>query len=279
MSLLRRIEKSLDQRLRSIFSGGEGGDAGPGAREAVELYRDALDQIASRATAGKRGDRIFPFNLITIELRAEDAERKAVLETLFDPGQLGDDIRATLKEERVTPPEDLTVAVRYPAVNHEDDALVEMRVICERREPPQKAVAGTIARPTSIELVPARLLTVTGVSSATEFILDRPRINLGREAEIADALGRTIRRNELYFPESAHEANPSVSRAHAHIRFDAASGEWRIFDDGSSIGTTLFREGRRIDVPAHAGRGVALRPGDEIYLGQVRLLFESRPAR
>ena len=30
----------------------------------------------------------------------------------------------------------------------------------------------------------------------------------------------------------------------------------------------------RIDVPAHAGRGVALRAGDEIYLGQVRLQFE-----
>ncbi len=120
----------------------------------------------------------------------------------------------------------------------------------------------------------ARLLTITGVSSAAEFTLDRPRINLGREAEITDALGRAIRRNELFFSESAHEANPSVSRAHAHIRFDASSGEWRIFDDGSSIGTTLFREGRRIDVPAHAGRGVALRAGDEIYLGQVRLQFE-----
>jgi FHA domain-containing protein len=269
MSLLRRIEKSLDQRLRSIFSGGDGGEDAPGAREAIELYHDALDQIAKRATAGKRGDRIFPFNLITIELAAENAERKVVLETLFDVGQLGDDIRATLKEERVTPPADLTVAVKFP-----EEALVEMRVVCERGEPPQKAAAGMIARPTLVEMTPARLLTVTGVSSAAEFMLDRPRVNLGREAEITDSLGRAIRRNELFFPESAHEANPSVSRAHAHIRFEASSGEWRIFDDGSSIGTTLFRDGRRIDVPAHAGRGVALRAGDEIYLGQVRLRFE-----
>ncbi len=55
------------------------------------------------------------------------------------------------------------------------------------------------------------------------------------------------------------------------ISVSTRPGEWRIFDDGSSIGTTLFRDGRRIDVPAHAGRGVALRSGDEIYLGQVRL--------
>ncbi len=88
-------------------------------------------------------------------------------------------------------------------------------------------------------------------------------------------MGRTIRCNELSFPEEAHEANPSVSRSHAHVAFDGASGQWRIFDDGSSLGTVLFREGRRIDVPAHAGRGVALRPGDEIYLGQVRLRFEA----
>jgi hypothetical protein len=266
MRLLRRIEKSLDQRLRTIFSGGE---EKAGAREAVELYRDALDQIASRAPAGTRGDRIFPFNLITIELAADNAERKAVLETLFDPGQLGDDIRATLKDERVTPPTDLTVAVKYP-----EGALVEMRVICERgkNEPvPAAAPPADMA----IEITPARLVTITGVSSSPEFSLERPRINLGREAEITDALGRAVRRNELFFPEQAHEANPSVSRAHAHIRFDAPSGEWRIFDDGSSIGTTLFREGRRIDVPAHAGRGVALRAGDEIYLGQVRLQFES----
>jgi hypothetical protein len=266
MSLLRRIEKSLDQRLRSIFSGG---NEEPGAREAVELYRDALDQIASRATAGKRGERIFPFNLITIELRAEDAERKAVLETLFDPGQFGDDIRATLKEERVTPPAELTVAVKYP-----ENPQVEMRVICERGKAAPAVAAPVIPSAALVEMRPARLVTITGVASAAEFALEHPRINLGREQEITDAMGRAIRRNELFFPEQAHEANASVSRSHAHIRFDAPSGDWRIFDDGSSIGTTLFRAGRRIDVPAHAGRGVALKPGDEIYLGQVRLLFE-----
>jgi len=268
MSLLRRIEKSLDQRLRSIFAGNQDE---PGAREAIELYRDALDQISNRATAGKRGDRIFPFNRITVELAVDNAERKAVLETIFDPGQFGDDVRSTLKEERVTPPDDLTVFVHYP-----ENALVEMRVLCER-DKTEPAPAAPVPPPTAavVPLLPARLLTVTGVSSASEFYLDRPRINLGREAEITDSLGRAIRRNELCFPEAAHEANASVSRAHAHLRFDPASNEWRIFDDGSSIGTTLFREGRRIDVPAHAGRGVALRHGDEIYLGQVRLQFET----
>jgi FHA domain len=272
MNLLRRIEKSLDHRLRAIFSGG--GDE-PGAREGIELYRDALDQIAARATVGKRGDRIFPFNRITIELHAADPERKAVLETLFDPGQLGDDIRSVLEEERVIPPAELTVFVHYS-----EGALVEMRILCEKTEKTVRIEAALaapieIAPPAPAALVPVRLITITGVASSPELPLDRARINLGREEEVLDAMGRVFRHNDLSFPESAHVANASVSRAHAHILFDSASGQWRIFDDGSSLGTTLFRDGRRIDVPAHASRGVALRPGDEIYLGQARLRFEA----
>jgi hypothetical protein len=260
MSILRRIEKTLDERLRGIFGGG----ASPGSSEAIELYRDALDQIASRASVAKSGNRKFPFNRITVELRADDPERKAVLETVFDAGHFGDDVRTTLKEERVTPPADLTVVVSYP-----ETPQAEVRVICERTDH-----ANLPAARQTVQIVPARLLTIIGISSAPEFALEQQIVNLGREEQVVDSLGRAVRRNELFFPEAAHEANPSVSRSHAHIRFDGAAGEWRIFDDGSSIGTTLFRKGKRIDVPAHAGRGVALRPGDEIYLGQVRLRFE-----
>jgi hypothetical protein len=213
---------------------------------------------------------MFPFNLITIELAAQNAERRTVLETLFDAGPLVDDIRAKLKEEGVTTPGDLTVFVRYP-----EEATAEIRVICERTEnttgnTPAAPVPASVAAP--IAMRAARLITTTGISSALRFDLNQPRVNLGRESEVVDALGRTIRRNDLYFVENAHEANASVSRSHAHIRLEA--GDWRIYDDGSSIGTSIVREGRLIAVPAHASRGVALRAGDEIYLGQVRLRFE-----
>lgn len=259
MSVLRKIEKSLDGRLRSMFSG----NSEPGAREAVELYRDALDQIANRATPGNRGDRLLPFNLITIELRADDPDRKAVLEALFEPRQLSEDIAATLKAERVTPPNDLTVAIRFPP-----EAEHELRVLCEKVVPEPKATAPA-------HMPPAYLITVVGASTPERLSLETWRINLGRVEDVQDTTGRTIRHNEMFFPDAAHEANPGVSRAHAHIAFDPESGDWRIFDDGSSLGTTLFRNGKRIDVPAHGGRGVALRPHDEIYLGQVRLRYES----
>jgi FHA domain len=262
MAFLKQIEKALDQRLRSIF-GGSGSE--PGAREAVELYRDALDQISARASVGKRGDRIFPFDLIRIELMATTPERKAVLETLFEPGQMVDDIRASLLEERVTAPRELAVQIHFPP-----EAAAELRVICEKAAgqlPESREQAG-------IPATPAKLIAKSGVASAEIFSVERPHVNIGRVPEVVDSVGRPVRRNDLHFPEGADEANSTVSRSHAHLRFDSAGGEWRIYDDGSSLGTSIFREGRRIEVPAHASRGVALRPGDEIYLGQACLLFE-----
>lgn len=256
MSILRRIEKAMDHRLRAIFAGGSDE---PGAREAIELYCEALDLIAARVSVGKRSERLFPFNSITIELMAKNPERKAVLEALFDAGQIAADIRATLDEERAAPPADLAVMVHYP-----EDATSELRVFCEKAE----KSAGPAAVPVA-ELKPARLCT-----PKLEFALNRPIVNLGRENEVLDTAGHVIRRNDLYFPEVDFAESATVSRKHAHIRFDQTGGDWRIFDDGSSLGTCLFREGRRIEVPGHASRGVALKDGDEINLGQVRLHFE-----
>jgi hypothetical protein len=262
MAFLKQIEKALDQRLRGIFGGSA---SEPGAREAVELYRDALEQISARASVGKRGDRIFPFDVIRIELMATNPERKAVLETLFEPGQMAEDIRASLVEERVAAPRELAVQIHFPP-----DAATELRVICEKAAS-QLQQSG---EPASLPATPAKLITKSGISSAEIFSVERPHVNIGRVPEVVDSVGRPVRRNDLHFPERAHEANSTVSRSHAHLRFDSASGEWRIYDDGSSLGTSIFRDGRRIEVPAHASRGVALRPGDEIYLGQVSLVFE-----
>lgn len=265
MSLLRRIEKTLDRRLRGIWSAPQNEQ---GAREAVELYRDALDQVAARAQLGRRGEKLFPYNSITVELHAADQERKAVLEALFDAGQMLDDVRSTLVEERAAPPADLALNIHYVA-----ESPVEMRVLCQKTDRAGHH-AGTAPTTPQAQLIPARVVTLSGASSSPEFIIDRQRVNFGREFEVTDAMGRPVRRNDLYFPEALHEANSSVSRAHAHLRFDFASSEWRIFDDGSSLGTSLFRDGRRVEVPSHAGRGVTLRDNDEIYLGQVRLRFD-----
>jgi|SRR5665213_1449849 len=257
MSLLRKIEQTLDKRLRSLF--------GSSNKEAIELYREALDQIAARAIPNKRGERLFPFDLITLELRPQNPEHKTILETLFAPNQLEADIKATLAEERIAPPPTLTISIHYS-----EQAQNELTVHCEKTQ-----VADRPAPPPAVphELAVMWLITLAGTSSSPEFLVDRPQVNIGRERDVIDSQGRAVRRNELHFPDGPDNTNSTVSRSHAHIRFDSTTGEWRIYDDGSSLGTAIFRDGNRIDVPAHAPRGALLRPSDEICLGQARLLF------
>jgi hypothetical protein len=267
VSFLEKLEKTLDKRLGAIFGGSR---EGPGERDAIELYRDALDQIGARATVSKRGDRVFPFDTIRVELMAASAERKALLEALFEPVQMGEDVKAALVSQRATAPAKLTVTVQYPA-----EALVELRVLFEKTAPDPTAEGEAVApAPPPIPLIPVLLRTIEGASSEQAFVANQQRVNIGRERDVVDAQGRAVRRNDLFFPEGAEAINASVSRTHAHIRFDGRSGEWRIYDDGSKLGTSIFRAGRRIEVPAHAPRGAMLLPGDEIYLGQARIRLE-----
>ena len=83
-----------------------------------------------------------------------------------------------------------------------------------------------------------------------------------------------MRRNDVVFLESSEKPNSTVSRAHAHIEIDEASGEYRLFDDGSAYGTSVIHNGRLVNVPPAGGRGLRIVPGDEIYVGQARVLFE-----
>jgi hypothetical protein len=122
-----------------------------------------------------------------------------------------------------------------------------------------------------------KLVVLEGTASTPELELATSTINVGRTKDVVDATGRPFRRNQLCFPEELNEAvNATVSRSHAHLKANPADGEWRIYDDGSSMGTAVFRDGTRIDVPAHASRGVGLRPGDEIYFGSARVRLEQR---
>jgi pSer/pThr/pTyr-binding forkhead associated (FHA) protein len=116
------------------------------------------------------------------------------------------------------------------------------------------------------------LTVVRGHAANTEYVLDKPRVNIGRMAELTDSEHRIVRRNDVVFEDGADEANGTVSRSHAHIRCE--HGEYRICDDESEFGTRIFRDGRGIDVPAGNRRGEKLRPGDEIYLGRACVRFD-----
>src|SRR5262249_7905893 len=95
-------------------------------------------------------------------------------------------------------------------------------------------------------------------------------IDLGRCVEVKDANGRLIRTNDVAFVEGSGEINQTVSRQHAHITHQPKSGEFRLYDDGSAHGTHIVRQGRTV-TGLRGSRGVRLRSGDELVLGDARM--------
>ena len=172
---------------------------------------------------------------------------------LGEGGRLQNDIRNVLESSNCQVPRQFAVAV---ATSETGEAAFTIDYHARRN---------TAAKT-------GRLSVVKGRAERAGYVLDKPRTNLGRMAEIADAQQRVLRRNDVVFLEGEDEANATVSRKHAHIRME--SGVYRILDDGSEFGTRVFRGGRAIDVPPGDRRGERLRPGDEIYLGRVCLRFE-----
>lgn len=258
MSILRRVERELDERIRRFFAG----TTGEQARGVLEIHRAILDEVAERVEAVGRGRRVFPFSRLSVHIAVPAPEERPVYTLAFAEGdQLAADIREALREAGAEPPAGLRVEV----VLEEQPLAGGYRVVYHEKPAPQPARAP--ARP-------ATLTILRGETSQRVYTLGTGRVNIGRLADVLDGRERLVRRNEIAFADSADPVASTVSRAHAHIRYDAASGEYRLYDDHSAYGTSLFRDGALLSVPAGAGPGVALRPGDEIYFGQARARFD-----
>jgi hypothetical protein len=108
------------------------------------------------------------------------------------------------------------------------------------------------------------------------------KINIGRERKVQTAEG-FYRENHIAFPgASKNESNRSVSRAHAHIEWDAEAGAFYIFVDEGGVppynkmkvraegGTPVKLQTTRI--------GHRLNEGDQVILGESALLeFKLQP--
>jgi hypothetical protein len=119
----------------------------------------------------------------------------------------------------------------------------------------------------------AQLVVLEGEATKKAYTLSGERTNVGRLAEVSDKHRRVVRRNQVVFLDADTETNQTVSRAQAHIRFTPPA-QFRLFDDHSSYGTRIMRDGRMIELPSGSPRGVQLRAGDEIYFGRARMLFQ-----
>lgn len=233
--------------------------------ELAEVRLAVLDEVR-RKSYRSGGRQVFPHNRIRIEVRGVEESRVPVFKSQFFRKYFEQEIRGHLVKTECRFPEDLgvevTVSTRLPGPR-EEWLVIES----EMRENP----AG--ATPPS-----ASLVVIEGRANHSGIALPKARTNIGRTVDVFRASGLS-RRNDLVFAEE-NEINRSVSREHAHIQYDRATGEYRLFNDRyyrheeqGACGVWIVRDGLSQEVH-RTGRGTKLEPGDEIRLGRAVLRFE-----
>lgn len=282
----------------------------------IEIRRAILDDIEEQVRPAGRSRKVFPYDRVTIEVlvgrgdstAARRRPARAEIEAVLNPDEgLVDAIRERLQEagcDRVGRLEVSVKAIAKARADWKTDALFQVTyqrtdaasapaapkaarpAVAPRGAVASAAGTGAAGRAGSAPAAPARpgaaipaqaqLVVLEGDATRKTYPLGGERINVGRLAEVADQHRRIVRRNQVVFLDVDSETNQTVSRAQAHIRF-APPSEFRLYDDHSSYGTRILREGRMIDLPSGSPRGVKLQHGDEIYFGRARVLFQVKP--
>lgn len=232
--------------------------------ELAEIRLALLDQVRA-GSYPSGGRRVFPFDLLRVELRGVEEVRAAVFRGNFFRQYLEHEVRDALRHAGCRFPENLRVTIQ---------------VTGDLPKPGQEWLTVEPGQQETIEPAvspPARLLVRVGTANVEELPIQKHRTNIGRSTNVIRSQG-IFRRNDLAFSEEG-EASRSVSREHAHIIFDKPTGEYRLFNDrwyarGSpDCATWIVRDGLSQEVHRDS-RGIRLEPGDEIHFGEAVVLFE-----
>jgi len=256
----RRLESKLAATIdRAAHHWSNTGPRGP-----LEVLHGILDAVDERIEPAARGTHVFPYNRIKVWVVAGSRDARARFSGVLDEHPtLHQRIVTRLRDAGCGVP-DLQVRITYVTQPDPVWSTPEFHVEFDR---------GAIAKQPTLE--PAvvheiRLTIVSGSADRPAYTLTLDRINLGRCAEVRDSRNRLIRTNDVVFTDGGDSANDTVSRRHAHIDYGEEAGDYRLFDDRSAHGTSIVRNGRTIVVPA-GSRGVRLRSGDQVALGEARL--------
>jgi hypothetical protein len=233
--------------------------------EIAEIRFAILDEIKKK-TQRAGGRDIFPYNVVRVQVRGVGDPQTAVLEGDFFRQYFEQEVRHQFAKTECRFPEDLRVEVLVR--NLLGEAGKDWIWVETLSEAPPPA-------PAPRERLPAQLHIVRGQANVTELALTKTRTNIGRVVDVFKAEGLS-RRNDLAFADDT-AINKTVSREHAHILYDKASDEYRLYNDrwykrgdkGSEhCGIWIIREGLGQEVHRDS-RGVKLEDGDEIHLGKA----------
>ena len=254
--------------FESPFAQGQG-DEPP---EVAEIRFAILDEIRDKSYRAA-GQKVFPFNVVHIHLRGIKDSRASIFTGKFFRKYFEQELRDNLDKTECRYPEDLRVEVhvaRELPVAGEAWLWVELE---------------SHDRVTPAARRSARLVVMEGQANEPEIMLSKARINIGRAVDVYRAEG-LLRRNDLAFTEDT-EINRTVSREHAHIIYDRATGEYRLFNDrwykrdeaggpaSSTCSTWIVRDGLSQEVHRTA-RGTKLQSGDEIHFGKAVVRFQMK---
>ncbi len=234
------------------------------APELAEIRIAVLDAIKAKSHRAS-GKSVFPYNLVRIRLYGVPEEQANVFQSEFLSKYFADELKTGLSRSNYRFPDDLKVDIFTSSTLPGEG---EQWLVVETHLQKPTAVVEEL-RP------PARLAIVKGAASRAEFVLDKPRTNIGRTAEVFHDAGPS-RLNDLAFSED-NEINRTVSREHAHIVRAPKTSEYRIINDRSykgeeNCGIWIVRDG--LSQPVHRSvRGTLLQDGDEIHLGSAVLRF------
>ena len=234
--------------------------------ELAEIRLAILDQVREKSYRSG-GKKVFPYDLVRVQLRGVEESRYPVFAGRFFRRYLEQEVRNALRDAGCRFPDNLRVDVT---------AVIGL---------PQRGEEWLVVEVTSQENAradgefTAKLVVREGAANAAELRLEKARVNIGRAVDVYRAEG-IYRRNDLAFAEDT-EINRSVSREHAHIILDRATGEYRLFNDrwyprgtrSGECGTWIVRDGMSLEVHRNA-RGAKLEHGDEIHFGQAVVTFE-----
>jgi hypothetical protein len=264
MDLLGRVRR-LESTLARKFDRAARKAVGAAVREPLEIVHLVVEAVDGEIQPGGRGRRVFPFNRITLCVLASSREARARYDALFAGEPTLRNRIVTHLESKGCSNDDLTVDVTYAVKAAKDWQYPQFNLAFDRIARAPTSSADDQPACSRIDLTVMR-----GTAERKTYSFAATRIDVGRCAEVRDTRNRLVRTNQVAFVEGAGEINNSVSRRHAHIAFEPASGGYRLRDDGSVHGTSVVRSGSAMAVPAGT-RGVRLRTGDEVVLGEARL--------
>jgi len=265
--------RALESRLTTAFERAAhtvaGSNAAPPPIEVIEL---AVDDICSHVQPAGRGRSSFPFNRVTITFVAPTPEDEARFEAICEgPPSIHERVLRRLTSAGCDAP-DVDVLVEYcAALPAQDSADDEVRPVArDRWFSVALARVDATAREPRGPVVCVEVLVLGGEADRGAYSFTTFPVAIGRGGDVRDSRNQLLRINHVAFAESEHEVNRTVSRRHARIELDEATGRPRIVDDNSAQGTSVIRGGRGIAVP-RGSRGLGLKSDDEIVLGQARI--------